>query len=65
MQRKVNRYLMNSSLILEIFYREKIIINFFMSFYISQENVVKIIKNNLLTIVLKAIINGIIDILAH
>ena len=65
MQRKVNRYLMNISLILEIFYREKIIINFFMSFYISQENDVKIIKNNLLTIILKAIINGIIDILAH
>ena len=36
-----------------------------MSFYISQENDVKIIKNNLLTIILKAIINGIIDILAH
>ena len=65
MQRKVNRYLMNSSLILEIFYREKIIINFFMSFYISQENDVKIIKNNLLTIVLKAIINGIMDILVY
>ena len=65
MQRKVNRYVMNSSLILEIFYREKIIINFFMSFYISQENDVKIIKNNLLTIVLKAIINGIMDILVH
>ena len=65
MQRKVNRYLMNISLILEIFYREKIIINFFMSFYISQENDVKIIKNNLLTIVLKAIINGIMDILVH
>ena len=65
MQRKVNRYLMNSSLILEIFYREKIIINFFMPFYISHKNDVQIIKNNLLTIVLKAIINGIIDILAH
>ena len=36
-----------------------------MSFYISQENDVKIIKNNLLTIVLKAIINGIMDILVH
>ena len=65
MQRRVNRYLMNISLILEIFYREKIIIHFFMSFYISQENDVKIIKNNLLTIVLKAIINGIMDILVH
>ena len=65
MHRKVNRYLMNISLILEIFYREKIIINFFMSFYISQENDVKIIKNNLVTIVLKAIINGIMDILVY
>ena len=65
MHRKVNRYLMNISLILEIFYREKIIINFFMPFYISHKNDVKIIKNNLLTIILKAIINGIIDILAH
>ena len=65
MQRKVNRYLMNSSLILEIFYREKIIINFFMSFYISHKNDAKIIKNNLLTIILKAIINGIMDILVH
>ena len=65
MQRKVNRYLMNISLILEIFYKEKIIINFFMFFYISHKNDVQIIKNNLLTIVLKAIINGIIDILAH
>ena len=36
-----------------------------MSFYISQENDVKIIKNNLLTIVLKAIINGIMDILVY
>ena len=65
MHRKVNRYLMNISLILEIFYREKIIINFFMSFYISHKNDVKIIKNNLLTIILKTIINGIIDILNH
>ena len=36
-----------------------------MFFYISHKNDVQIIKNNLLTIVLKAIINGIIDILAH
>ena len=36
-----------------------------MPFYISHKNDAKIIKNNLLTIVLKAIINGIMDILVY